>query len=157
MTTFVLQLIAVLCAAIGVALIVGGALVPRRHLSKVEADRRLWREVARVRELNEIERRSRYAAAGIGVGSTSCDDCHKPKPLISPSVPIPGWARAYVCTCGPRDAREAVRMYPLYRPGCAHPEAVPVESSVTGETLCYWCPDCETQLPTKGATDDTRR
>lgn len=30
---------------------------------------------------------------------------------------------------------------------CAHRRAVPVESTVTGETVAALCPDCDVQLP----------
>ena len=32
------------------------------------------------------------------------------------------------------------------KPRCAHEAAVPVESTVTGEVLAYWCPTCQAQL-----------
>ncbi len=30
---------------------------------------------------------------------------------------------------------------------CTHANAIPVESTITGETLAALCPDCDTQLP----------
>jgi hypothetical protein len=30
---------------------------------------------------------------------------------------------------------------------CAHPDAVPVDLLVTGETVAWLCPQCDTRLP----------
>jgi hypothetical protein len=39
-------------------------------------------------------------------------------------------------------------------PACAHSNAVPVESVVTGELLARLCPDCDEQLPAPRETLD---
>lgn len=40
---------------------------------------------------------------------------------------------------------------------CWHADAVPVESSVTGEILAALCPDCGRQLPVAWLTDQFAR
>jgi hypothetical protein len=40
-------------------------------------------------------------------------------------------------------------------PGCRHRNAVPV-TIVTGETVAWFCPDCETQLDAEEATREAR-
>ncbi|OPG13656.1 hypothetical protein B1L11_06625 [Microbispora sp. GKU 823] len=48
--------------------------------------------------------------------------------------------------------RPATRRAPAVRPGCTHPAAMPVTSTVTGQTLAALCPACDTQLPTSVLT-----
>jgi len=38
---------------------------------------------------------------------------------------------------------------------CRHPRAVPVDQAITGDTIAYLCPDCDTQLPEGFKPSDT--